>query len=240
MCLGIFGLISSAFVLPGANLAADKPAKADAKSKSAKKGKADPKGNETADSKEDEADDSETPKKVVKTDAEWKKHLTPMQFKVTRKKATEPAGTGIYAHSKKDGIYRCVCCGQPLFDSKTKFESGTGWPSFFQPLTEKTVSYLEDHSMDEIRTEVECSRCDAHLGHVFPDGPEPTGMRFCMNSASLHFVARDVYEKEVKAQAEKAKERKAEKLKKSDTKDTEESDNDAKSKSAKSEKPAEK
>jgi peptide-methionine (R)-S-oxide reductase len=137
------------------------------------------------------SDGDDEPKKVVKTDAEWKKILTPLQFRVTRKKATEVAGTGIYAKSKKDGIYRCVCCGQPLFDSKTKFESGTGWPSFYEPLNEKAVAYLDDTSDGTVRTEVECSRCDAHLGHVFSDGPKPTGMRFCMNSAALNFVSRD-------------------------------------------------
>jgi peptide-methionine (R)-S-oxide reductase len=141
----------------------------------------------------------------VKTDAEWRKQLTPLQFKVARKKGTEIAGTGIYAHSKKDGIYRCVCCGQPLFDSKTKFESGTGWPSFYQPLNEKAVNYIEDNSAGEVRTEVECSRCDAHLGHVFADGPPPTGRRYCMNSASLKFVTRDSAEKESKAKDSKTK-----------------------------------
>ena len=126
----------------------------------------------------------------MKTDAEWRKILTPMQFRVTRKKWTEQAGTGIYAHTKKDGVYHCVCCGEPLFDSKTKFESGTGWPSFFRPLDEKSITKLEDTSDGAVRTEVQCSRCDAHLGHVFTDGPKPTGLRFCMNSASLKFVDR--------------------------------------------------
>ena len=134
--------------------------------------------------------DESTPEKVVKTDAEWRKILTPLQFKVTRKKWTEPAGTGKYAHSKHDGIYHCVCCGEPLFDSKTKFESGTGWPSFFQVIDENAVTELEDTSEGMVRIEVQCTRCDAHLGHVFADGPEPTGLRFCMNSASLKFVDR--------------------------------------------------
>ena len=133
---------------------------------------------------------SQAPEKVVKTDAEWRKILTPMQFRVTRKKWTERAGTGIYAHTKNDGIYHCICCGEPLFDSKTKFESGTGWPSFFQPLDEKSITRLEDTSDGGVRIEVQCSRCDAHLGHVFTDGPKPTGLRFCMNSASLKFVDR--------------------------------------------------
>ena len=142
------------------------------------------------------ADEESNPKKtdklekVVKTDAEWRKILTPLQFRVTRKKQTEQAGTGKYAHSKQDGVYHCVCCGEPLFDSKTKFESGTGWPSFFQALDEKAVTELPDNSDGTLRTEVECSRCDAHLGHVFGDGPQPTGLRYCMNSASLKFVDR--------------------------------------------------
>lgn len=137
-----------------------------------------------------DADDEPTPEKIVKTDAEWRKILTPLQFRVTRKKQTEEAGTGRYAHFKKDGIYHCVCCGEPLFDSKTKFESGTGWPSFFQALDDKSITELEDTSEGAVRTEVQCSRCDAHLGHVFSDGPQPTGLRFCMNSASLKFVDR--------------------------------------------------
>ena len=136
------------------------------------------------------ADDEATREKVVKTDAEWRKNLTPLQFKVTRKKWTEPAGTGIYAHTKKDGVYHCICCGEPLFDSKTKFESGTGWPSFFQPIDEEAVAELEDTSDGVVRIEVQCSRCDAHLGHVFSDGPQPTGQRYCMNSASLKLVDR--------------------------------------------------
>ena len=138
------------------------------------------------------ADDESTPEKIVKTEAEWRKILTPGQFHVTRKKWTEPAGTGLYAHTKKDGIYYCICCGEPLFDSKTKFESGTGWPSFFQPIDEEAVAKLEGTSTSDgvVRIEVQCSRCDAHLGHVFSDGPRPTGQRYCMNSASLKLVDR--------------------------------------------------
>jgi peptide-methionine (R)-S-oxide reductase len=136
------------------------------------------------------ADDESKPDKVVKTDAEWRKILTPLQFRVTRKKFTEQAGSNPMAHSKKDGVYHCICCGEPLFDSKAKFESGTGWPSFFQVLNEKAVTELEDTSEGVVRTEVQCSRCDAHLGHVFSDGPQPTGLRFCMNGASLKFVDR--------------------------------------------------
>ena len=129
--------------------------------------------------------------RVMKTDAEWKKELTPEQYQVTRRKGTERAGSGKYAYTKDDGIYTCVCCGQPLFDAKTKYESGTGWPSFWQPIDEENVSLVEDNGLFSRRTEVVCSRCDAHLGHVFKDGPQPTGQRFCMNSAALNLVERD-------------------------------------------------
>jgi peptide-methionine (R)-S-oxide reductase len=174
-----------------------------------------PEGAEKAKGEESDGDDE--PKKVVKTDAEWRKILTPLQFRVTRKKFTEPAGSGIYAKSKKDGIYRCVCCGQPLFDSKTKFESGTGWPSFYEPLNEKAVAFLDDTSDGTDRTEVECSLCDAHLGHVFSDGPKPTGLRFCMNSASLHFVTRDGHSaKDAKGKEAKSNSAKSDKPEKSE------------------------
>jgi peptide-methionine (R)-S-oxide reductase len=128
--------------------------------------------------------------KVVKSEADWKKVLQPEQFEVTRHADTERAFTGVYAESKGDGIYRCICCDTALYDSKTKFDSGTGWPSFWQPIAEKNVAKISDNTFMMERTAIACARCDAHLGHVFDDGPKPTGLRFCMNSASLKFVPR--------------------------------------------------
>lgn len=129
--------------------------------------------------------------KVVKSDAEWKTQLSPEQYYVTRQSGTERAFTGPFWDEKRDGLYSCVCCGQALFEAGAKFDSGTGWPSFYEPIDMDVVSEYSDRSWFMARTEIKCSRCDAHLGHVFPDGPHPTGLRYCMNGTAMTFRAKD-------------------------------------------------
>lgn len=129
--------------------------------------------------------------KIEKTDEEWRRELTPEQYQIARQAGTEPPFTGKYHDSKDPGTFHCVCCGTALFNSGEKFDSGTGWPSFWQPVSEDAVETKVDRAYGMVRNEVVCSKCDAHLGHVFPDGPPPTGLRYCMNSASLDLKQSD-------------------------------------------------
>jgi len=129
--------------------------------------------------------------KITKTDAEWREQLTPQQYEVTRKHGTEQAFTGPFWDQKDAGLYSCVCCGEPLFESTTKFDSGSGWPSFYKPVSEGSVAQVVDNSHFMQRVEIRCAKCEAHLGHVFPDGPAPTGLRYCMNGHAMKFSPKE-------------------------------------------------
>lgn len=127
-------------------------------------------------------------RRVEKSESEWKEQLTPEQFRITRNKGTEAAGSGALCHAHEAGMYTCICCDEPLFDSTIKFESGSGWPSFTQPVELNAIKYHKDSSFGMVRVEVMCNVCDGHLGHVFPDGPEPSGLRYCVNSESIQLL----------------------------------------------------
>jgi peptide-methionine (R)-S-oxide reductase len=142
------------------------------------------------------AEKLQNPEKLQKTEEQWRRELPPEQYHILREKGTEPAFSGEYAHTKTPGVYKCAACGQELFSSDTKYDSGSGWPSFYQPSSPERVETHEDNSYGMRRVEVMCSRCESHLGHVFPDGPRPTGMRFCINSASLKLEEKEPEKRE--------------------------------------------